>query len=72
MEILYFLGVLAMAGFGVFAALKLEEIYYFQEAIRSSTPGEPSKYFLISTRIGGVFMAVIGIACAVVFLVPGI
>lgn len=72
MEVLYFLFALVLVGVGVFAALKPEEIYYFQEAFRSSTPGEPSRYYLISTRIGGAVMAAVGAACAVILLVPGI
>lgn len=60
------LGLFAIA-FGLFALIYPEAIYELKEMLRSSISGEPSKFYIIMTRIGGVITILVGIGCFAAF-----
>lgn len=56
---------------GLVMLLKPQAVYQLTESWKSNTPGEPSDFFLLSTRIGGGFFVVAGMAGAIVLAVLG-
>lgn len=46
---------------GLLMLIKPNAWYDFQEMFRSSTPGEPSNFFLASTRVSGAVLALAAI-----------
>ncbi len=60
-----FIGVI-FALIGVLMTVRPNIVYQITESWKSSTPGEPSKLFLFSTRFGGVLFIVVGIASIIV------
>ena len=56
---------------GLVMLIKPRAVYELTEGWKSNTPGEPSDFFLLSTRIGGGFFVVAGMAGAIVLAVLG-
>lgn len=52
---------------GIVMLLKPQWVYMLTELWKSSVMGEPSRLYLISTRIGGVFVTAAGILGIVTF-----
>ena len=57
----------------IFAGLVMtffpEFVYELQESLRSDAVGTPSKWFIISTRFGGVLSILVGLAGVISFFV---
>lgn len=56
---------------GLVMLIKPQAVYTLTESWKSNTTGEPSDFYLLSTRIGGGFFVVVGIAGAIVLAVLG-
>ena len=52
---------------GIIMLLKPQWVYMLTELWKSSVTGEPSRLYLLSTRIGGGFVTAVGILAIVVF-----
>lgn len=52
---------------GIVMLLKPQWVYMLTELWKSSVMGEPSRLYLLSTRIGGVFVTAVGILAIVAF-----
>lgn len=52
---------------GIIMLLKPQWVYMLTELWRSSVAGEPSRLYLLSTRIGGGCVTAVGILAIVVF-----
>ena len=57
---MFFLG-LVLIVFGGFCVLMPDVIYQFFESWKSSSEGEPSTFYLLSCRIGGVIAVIVGL-----------
>lgn len=62
---------IVIAILGAVMLVKPEAVYTITESWKSSTSGEPSDFYLLSTRIGGGFFLVVGLAGAIVLAVLG-
>lgn len=55
------LGILLLA-LGLFMLLRPSDFFDLTQNWKSDTPGEPSKLFLFSTRLGGCLFTLLGLA----------
>lgn len=62
---------IAISIFGAAMLIKPEIIYKITESWKSNTTGEPSDFYILSTRIGGGFFILVGIAGAIALAVLG-
>jgi hypothetical protein len=53
---------------GIFSIKEPEMIYELLESWKSYAIGEPSKYYIVTTRIGGAIVIVVGISSIIVFI----
>lgn len=62
---------IVIAILGAFMLVKPEAVYALTESWKSNTSGEPSDFYLLSTRIGGGIFLVMGLAGAIVLAALG-
>ena len=62
---------IVVAIIGLVMLLKPQAVYTLTESWKSNTPGEPSDFYLLSTRIGGGFFLAAGTVGAIVLAVLG-
>lgn len=65
-----FLGIV-IAIVGLVMLINPQGVYKAAESWKSNTPGEPSDFYLLGTRIGGGFLTVVGIGCTIALIVLG-
>lgn len=65
-----FLGIV-IAVVGAVMLIKPQAFYRLTESWKSGTAGEPSDFYLMSTRIGGGIFMLAGIAGAIALIVLG-
>lgn len=68
---MYILLAIAISIAGAVMLVKPEIIYKVTENWKSNTTGEPSDLYILSTRIGGGFFMLVGIAGAIALAVLG-
>ncbi|NBJ88754.1 DUF6199 family natural product biosynthesis protein [Acutalibacter sp. 1XD8-36] len=66
---MYILLAIAISIAGAVMLIKPEIIYKVTESWKSNTTGEPSDLYILSTRIGGGFFMLVGIAGAIALAV---
>lgn len=54
---------------GLVMAFFPEFVYELQEGLRSDAVGTPSKFFIVSTRFGGVLSILVGLVGVISFFV---
>lgn len=63
---MYLLMGIFMLAFGVLMVASPETVYELKESWKSYSVGDPSQFYIISTRIGGVLFIIAGISGIVV------
>lgn len=68
---MYIVLAIVIALVGAVMLVKPQAIYTMTESWKSNTSGEPSNFYLLSTRIGGGIFLIVGLAGAIALAVLG-
>ena len=67
---LYIIAAFVFLVLGIVFLLKPDLVWHITEEWKSYSSGDPSNLYLLSVRIGGVFLLIIAVAAAIIPFLP--